>query len=155
MWPIISGLCDQSFLMRKAYQLRCWEENRLCSLPAAEVICIALCALDCKKPGLALAGSAAAALARARPTPGGLPNLVKTVKARKCRLSVGSLMPVLVASNWKYVGWLLHVNRLLTLDRIVENSEAAWKSWGFFPCLRYAEGKQLCPLVPFAKSVKT
>lgn len=66
-------------------------------------------------------------------------------------LSLGSLMPVLVASKWKRVGWLLHINRLLILAGIVENSEAAWI---FFLCLGYAEGKQLCPLVPFAKSVK-
>lgn len=51
--------------------------------------------------------------------------LVKTIKVRKWRLSLGSLMPVLVTSKWKYVGWLLHINRLLILDRIVENSEAA------------------------------
>jgi len=57
--------------------------------------------------------------------PGGLPVSVKTAKARKCRLLVGSLMPVLVTSKWKYVGWLLHINRLLILDRTVENSEAA------------------------------
>lgn len=62
---------------------------------------------------------------RGCPTPGGLPVLVKTIKVRKWRLSVGSLMPVLVTSKWKYVGWLLHINRLLILDRIVENSEAA------------------------------
>lgn len=49
---------------------------------------------------------------------------VKMVKARKCRLSAGSLVPVLVTSKWKY-GWLLHINRFLIPGRIVENSEAA------------------------------
>lgn len=124
--------------------------------PAAEVIHTALRSLDCKELGLALAGSAAAAaaLARACPTPGILPVLVKTIKVRKCRLSGGSLMLVLVTSKWRYVGWLLHINRLLILGRITENSEAACNSWVFFLLLMY-EGKQLCPLVPFAKAVKT
>lgn len=89
------------------------------------VVCIALCTPDCKKPGPSLAGSDAAALARGWPTPGGLPILLKTVKVRKCRLTVGSLMPVLVTSKWKYAGWLLHINRRLILDKIVENSDAA------------------------------
>lgn len=43
---------------------------------------------------------------------------------RKCRLSVGSLMLVLVTSNWKYVVWILRINRLLLLDRTAENAEA-------------------------------
>lgn len=83
-------------------------------------------------PGLQGAGAGSAAvLARGCPTPWGLPVIVKTVKARKCRLSVGSSMLVLVASKWKYIGWLLCSNGLLVLDRIMENSEAACKSWVF------------------------
>lgn len=94
--------------------------ERLCYVPAVQVICIALCTLDCKEQGW----QCCCCVGKGCSTHEGLPILIKTVKARKCRLFVGSLMLVLVTSNWKYVVWILRINRLLLLDRTAENAEA-------------------------------
>lgn len=78
-------------------------------------------------------GRAAAALARGCHTP--LVFSLSKDRARNCRLSAGSLMPVLVTLSGNIFGGFC----VLT---------------GFLPRLSYAEGKQLCPLVPFARSGK-
>lgn len=85
------------------------------------VICVALCTLECR--ARAGPGRAAAALARGCHTPPGLYSFSKD-RAAKCRLSVGSLVPVLVTLSGNIFGGFC-ISRLLVLDSTVENSEAA------------------------------
>lgn len=130
---IISGLCDQSFQMSKAFSSTSVTGRAQALLPTlavqGPVLFVSPCApwnaesqgrprQSCCCPGKRLSCTSRSSV------------LVKTEQgtaaSRLARYACAR------HSEWKYIWWLLCINRLLVLDRTVENLEAARKSWGFF-----------------------